>query len=398
MDKKRPIVYITRDIERALGMEPGGGYFVISNDTPQGRLVQKLYPDNVWLIDDPRGTLDTFDLLSLPEVAKTIEGNEADIVVFQNTPRIERLALSRGWRLMNPLADLAKKIEEKVSQVSWLNDDASLLPPHIVTKVSDISFDGRKFVLQFNHSHTGQGTFVVESADELESFRQKFPERECRVVQFVDGPVFTANVVVTTNAILVGSVSYQITGLEPFTDLPFSTIGNDWGLPHSMLSADELGRIRHIARLVGERMRRDGWKGLFGIDVIQDEKTREIFLLEINARQPASTTFESQLQRRLGITPTVFEAHVAALRESADESFDASPMRNVSDGAQIVQRVTAKPRLVDVPAIESRGLSVTTYENVEHNKELFRIQSNESIMKAHNTLGERGEFIRSCIK
>ncbi len=397
MDKKRPIVYITRDIERALGMEPNGEYFIVTNDGAQGRLVQERHPDSVWLIADPRGTLDTFDLLSLPEVAKTIENNDANLVVFQNTPRIERLAIERGWRLINPLADLAKKIEEKVSQVNWLNDDASLLPPHIVTKVSDVSFDGKKFVLQFNHSHTGQGTFIIESAETLDAFKQKFPERECRVVEFVDGPVFTANVVATSAGIIVGSISYQITGLRPFTDLPFSTIGNDWALPSMILSEEELGKIRHIARLVGERMRKEGWKGLFGIDVIQDSQTKEIFLLEINARQPASATFESQLQTRRGIVPTIFEAHLAALTDN-DESLTTDSVRNIRDGAQIVQRVTTTAHAVNIANLESQGLSVTPYENAEHNKELFRIQSNEGIMSAHNVLGERGESIRSCIQ
>lgn len=394
MDKKRPIVYITRDIERALGMEPKGDYYIVTNDAPQGQAAQKRYGDNVILINDPRGTLDTFDLLSLPHVAQAIDRLQANIVVFQNTPRIERLAIEREWRLVNPLAELAKRVEEKVSQVSWLNDDAMLLPPHAVTTVKDVTFEGQKFVLQFNHSHTGQGTFIIETAAALDEFKAKFPERECRVVEFVSGPVFTANAVVTETGCIVGSISYQITGLKPFTDLPFSTIGNDWSLPHAALSEDELGRIRHIARTVGERLKRDGWRGLFGIDVAQDALTREIFLLEINARQPASTTFESQLQARLGMSPTIFELHLAAL---TDQPADNENFRTIRDGAQVVQRVTEIPRTVDVTSLESRGFSVTRYENTEHNKELFRIQSEGGIMKEHNVLGEQGELIRSCI-
>ncbi len=395
MDKKRPIVYITRDIERALGMEPGGNYFIITNDTPQGQAAQKRHGDNVILIKDARGTLDTFDLLYLPQVAQTIDTLKANIVVFQNTPRIERLAAEREWRLVNPFADLAKRVEEKVSQVSWLNDDAMLLPPHAVTTVKDVNFEGEKFVLQFNHSHTGQGTFIIETAAALDEFRAKFPERECRVVEFVDGPVFTVNSVVTEAGVIVGSISYQITGLKPFTDLPFSTIGNDWSLPHDSLSEDELGRIRHIARTVGERLRRDGWRGLFGIDVVQDSLTREIFLLEINARQPASTTFESQLQTRLGMSPTIFEIHLAAL---TGQAVDDTNFRIIRDGAQIVQRVTEIPHAVNVAGLESQSLTVTAYGNTEHNKELFRIQSERGIMKGHNILGERGELIRSCIR
>lgn len=400
MDKKRPIVYITRDIERALGMNPGESYVVISNDDAQGRMAQERHPEGIILIRDPRGTLDTFDLLSLPQVARAIESRDANIVVFQNTPRIERLATERGWRLANPLADIARKIEEKVSQVNWLNEDAKLLPPHIVTVVKDLSFSGKKFVLQFNHSHTGQGTFVIESSAQLDEFKAKFPDRECRVVDFIEGPVFTMNVVVGPSSIILGSTSYQITGLAPFTDLPFSTIGNDWSLPKAILSAEELGAIDHMARVIGERMRREGWRGLFGIDVIQDAGTRDIFLLEINARQPASATFESKLQREAGMSPTIFEAHLSALTDSpcGTEGITNGGIGRIGNGAQIVQRVTASPRAADVESLSARGLSVTAYENTTHNKELFRIQSKTGIMSDHGTLGELGEFIRTCIR
>jgi predicted ATP-grasp superfamily ATP-dependent carboligase len=400
MDKKRPIVYITRDIERALGVDPSDSYIVISNDNAQGKLAKAAHPEGVKIIADSRGTLDTFDLMSLPQVANEIESRDANVVVFQNNPRIERLAIERGWRLVNPLAELAKRIEEKVSQVSWLNEDAKLLPPHMVAKVKEVSFEGKKFVLQFNHSHTGQGTFIIESAEQLNEFKAKFPDRECRIVDFVEGPVFTMNVAVGETETILGATSYQITGLEPFTDLPFSTIGNDWGLPRAVVSDVERGAIDHIARVIAERMRKEGWRGLFGIDVVQDAKTRDIFLLEINARQPASAVFESTLQREAGMSPTIFEAHIAALTGEAcvpGTSADSKAGR-ISDGAQIVSRVTKEPRAVDVQALSARGLSVTTYENAEHNKELFRIQSNKGIMSAHNTLGELGTFIRSCIK
>src|SRR5690242_3478977 len=105
MEKKRPIVYITRDIERALGMEPSARYLVISNDTPYGKEVQKKHPEHVRLVTSDTGALlDTFDLLALPSVAAFIAERNARIMVFQNNPRIERLSHERGWTLLNPSA------------------------------------------------------------------------------------------------------------------------------------------------------------------------------------------------------------------------------------------------------------------------------------------------------
>ena len=89
-------------------------------------------------------------------------------------------------------------------------------------------------------------------------------------------------------------------------------------------------------------MHKQGWKGLFGVDAILDEKTGTVHLLEINARQPASTTFESQLQHSTASNDyliSTFEAHLAAVLDAKPADFN---LINIDSGAQIVQRVTAQ--------------------------------------------------------
>lgn len=392
---KKPVVYVTRDIERALGMEPGAGYSVVSNDTPFGREVRSRFPSDVFLAADPRGTIDTYDLLLLPEVEAEISRRGAAVLVFQSTARIERLAAERGWELLNPSAALARRAEEKISQIAFLGEDAALLPPHRVAEVKDVEFDGKRFVLQFNHSHTGEGTHVVDSPDKLAALKERFPKRDARVVEFVEGPIFTVNAVVSGTETLVGNPSYQITGLPAFTDFPFSTIGNDWELPRLAQYERAYADTLDIARRVGARLAAEGWKGLFGIDVVFDEAAQRTHLLEINARQPASTAYESSLQTKGSPgSPTAFEAHLAALCGLPVPG----PLAQISSGSQIVKRKTERDATVDVEALKGRGISVIAYETDIPNKELYRIQSDRGIMKAHAILNDLGAFIASCIK
>lgn len=394
IDLKKPLVYVTRDIERALGMEPTGNYFVVSNKTPFGESIQKRYPDNVWLIDTTN-TIDTYDLLLLPQVQDVISKRSADVLVFQNTPRIERLSLEMGWNLINPKAELAKQVEEKISQVKWLQDDVSLLPPHKITILKDVQFAGKKFVLQFNHSHTGQGTFVIEDVHKLAELQSQFPDRECRVVDFISGPIFTVNAVVG-DEIFIGNPSYQITGIAPFTDLPFSTIGNDWELPQAPHYKNAYEDINKMAARLGERLQDDGWRGLFGIDVVFDEKKKKTYLLEINARQPASSVYESTLQKKADPDKmTIFEAHLASLLKIPMHAVEIS---SIEKGSQIVKRVTNEVYDVDITSMKKKGLLVLEYPNSLHNKELYRIQSNSGIMEGHNLLNSLGLFITSCVK
>jgi predicted ATP-grasp superfamily ATP-dependent carboligase len=393
---KKPVVYVTRDIERALGIEPKshnwGDYFVISNDGKFAREIKKKHPDNVWLIKKSE-VLDTYDLLALPEVEEIIlklnAETNANILVFQNTPRIERLTKEKGWNLLNPTAELAKEVEEKISQVKWLGVDAQLLPPHEITKIKNVKIENKKLVLQFNHSHTGQGTYVIENFVELKKLQEKFPDRECRVTDFIDGPVFTVNITVFGREILIGNPSYQITGLYPFTDLPFSTIGNDFALPHNPKYKKVYEKTKEIAETVGKKLSKSLWKGLFGIDVIYDEKSGKTYLLEINARQPASVVFESKLQKE----NTVFETHIFSLL-----GLKNIKPKNIVSGAQIVKRVTKKSFSIDINTLCEKKLNVIEYENSEQNKELFRIQSDKGIMEKHGELNDLGKFIESCIK
>ncbi len=410
-----PLVYVTRDIERALGLLGTPGYFIISNNTPFGQEVQAQYPENILLIESEE-LLDTSELLkheetkkfiakSQPSARAQVEG-EPIVLVFKNTSQIEKICSANNWTVLNPPASLANKVEEKISQVEWLGDLATCLPPHGIILCKDIVWKDTPFILQFNRAHTGTGTMFVENEKQLKDIQTKFPDRPARVTKYIDGPVFTCNIVVGNDAILAGNISYQITGLSPFTDNRFATIGNDWKLPHTLLNETQKQQINDIAQGIGEKMRADGWKGLFGIDVILEESTGELFLIEINARQPASTTYESVLQERIKNQElrigdvTTFEAHILAL---LNQPLADKKLITIEEGAQVIVR-NLESRIWNLESItnissvlKKNGFRTIEYTNTKPGTDRLRIQSEKSCMKTHNAMNELGENIRSTI-
>ena len=406
-------MYIARDIERALGCGPSPGYFVVANNSEYARSVQKKYPDFILLVDSP-APLDTFEILEKEETAAFVEKISKNdpgqvkpaILVFKSTARIEELCAKKGWTLLNPPAALAEKIENKITQVEWLglakHDSAeslaSLLPAFTISPAKKIAWEKKPLVLQFAHAHTGQGTILVNSEKELKEIQKQFPDRPVKASEYIKGPTFTVNVSVTSAQVAIGNPSYQITGMPPLTDSPFATVGNDWSLPHSILSERLLTELRDIAEKIGGHMRESGWCGLFGIDVVYDEERDQMKLIEINARQPASTTYESELQAKFRdnglVGTTIFEAHLAALT--------GSPLTEkqieINDGAQIVQRVTAKisetASLAEkIAELEKAGYSVIQYANTKPNQDLLRIQSDKDLMETHGKFNMRGQAI-----
>ena len=394
------IIYVTKEIERALGIEPIGDYYIITNKTKYSISIHEQYPNNIWLIDKGE-ILDTFELLMLPEVQEIISKHNASILVFKNTIHIESLCSEKKWKLLNPSSELSEKIENKISQTKWLGDLSSLLPPHNITLVKNIGIDildqKKVIIIQWSHGHTGNGTLLISNNDELETLKEKFPHREAKITDYIKGPMFTVNIVVTHNIILLGNISYQITGMMPFTDNPFSTIGNDWGVTHTILSENHIKKIEKIGEIIGQKMQSENWRGLFGIDIIYDEERDELKLIEINARQPASTTYESHLQSKSKIHGvqgiTTFEAHINALIE---KSVPVS-LIEINDGAQILQRVTKNTKKIDIEKLVTAGYKVIEYSNTKENADLLRIQSERGIMETHNKFNNRGKEIISLI-
>ncbi len=398
-DKK--IIYVTREIERALGMEPGANYKIAADRTPYAETIQKQYSDHVLLIDSPpEKPFGTGDLLKDERVKKLVSDNGGNVLVFKNTPRIEPLATANGWTLLNPKAVLGEQVENKLTQIEWLGDiGKEYLPEHRLQVTKFIRWNGTPFVVQWGHSYTGNGTMLISSQADLTAIQSRFPERMARVSAYIRGPSLTVNAVVGSDKILVSSISYQITGLAPFTDHPFTTIGNDWAVVKKILSVEDIETIESIAQKIGIKLNVNGWRGLFGVDVIKDEKSGKIYLVEVNARQTASVPFESFLQkeaRRNGAKGlTTFEAHLGALiGEKIDELIP------VKDGAQIVQRVTKtinSPAAETVKSLEQAGYQVVAYSNSKENEDLIRIQSMQGIMESHEKFNEKGSEIFSLL-
>jgi 8-oxo-dGTP pyrophosphatase MutT (NUDIX family) len=196
--------------------------------------------------------------------------------------------------------------------------------------------------------------------------------------------------------VLIGNISYQITGLEPFTDRPFATIGNDWGVVKKMLTPEQITYYKQIAQDVGKKFFDEGWRGLFGIDVVLDEKTGRLYLLEINARQAASTTYESQLQnagrgtRDEGREITTFEAHLASL---LNLNLNKYSLILIDDGAQIIQRVTKDIPTLSVNKGMEMDFSYILYNNTKPNSDLLRIQTPYTIIRKHNELNRNGRTL-----
>ncbi len=399
----KPVVYVVRDLERALGLSVATkGYYIISNYTAfANSLVNGR--KNILLLKENE-LLDTRDLLSHPKTRKFIgDLKNPNILVFKNTTRLEKLCGKYKYNLLNPSAETSTMVEEKITQVEWLEGLKKYLPSHEIKIAKDLKWSGDRFILQFNHAHTGNGTILVEDKKQLQAIQKDFPDRPVRVTKYVDGIMLTNNNVVWGEKVLCGNINVQITGFLPFTTRPFATVGNDWSFPHKLLNAKQKTEYIKMAKAIGEKLVQSNWKGLFGIDVMLEKKTGKLFLIEINARQPASTSFESILQQKINKTGlTTFQAHILALigQKNVDNKLTV-----IKDGAQITQKVLLENSKISnndanklVEQLHKNKFDVFVYDNTEFESDLVRVQSANGILQDENTLNKIGEKIKDLVQ
>lgn len=379
---KEPLFYITRNKERALGVE---------------KLLR-----NYKIIT-------TFPLKDTAEILKTTAIPKGVAIVFKNNPKIQRIAKEKKIRLLNPDYRLVEKYENKITQYQWLNKIIpEYLPTTIIATPHAVSFSELKkkldipFIYQSNRGHSGEGTQVVRDKNDWGKLKNKYPQRPFRFSKLIPGETFTLNVCLWEKCILLGNPSYQITGLSEFTDFPFATIGNDWLYANQKITKKDLRKVNKITKEIGKAMFQDGWKGLFGIDFIR--KKEKWFVIEINARQSASVNLETTYQQKQGSGLTMMTVHLAALLNiplPADCLKIQESVQKMKQGARILIRKKMTENHVRLKKLLSISgqewicdKQKIGHESIKHNEVIYSIQKeNGGFIEKHNQWNKSAQKI-----
>ena len=395
--EKTPVIFVAKDPDKGLGFsEKIPGFYIMC---PKEKITPDLQIKFGDSIIPSKISGSTRAILADENNLRKIQSLGAKILVFKNTPQIAKIARENNLEILNNSPELSSKIEDKISQFNWLENLREFLPPNSAVKfVKDVIWQG-PFLIQWNTGHSGDGTVLIQTEAELQTVKEKFPDREGRISKKIEGLTFTNNNIVNEEDILIGNISFQITGLSPFTKNEFSTIGNDFGLAGKILTAEQIEGYKKIAKLVGEKLQKENYKGCFGLDLILEKETGKWFLIEINARQTSSVNLESwlQTQNEDAIDKTTFGGHLTSLlgRNLNTE------LTKINHGGQIILRNQQDKhfnteKIKEELAKNFKPIFVST--NEKENEEILRIWTNGNIMKTQNEFSELGQKIIEIIE
>jgi glutathione synthase/RimK-type ligase-like ATP-grasp enzyme len=314
---KQSIFFITNDPERAIGLETllPSFHIVCIDKTSLTKQIMRQHTDIFCLehhLEEKNPIFRNSNrLLKRQEVIEYITRNcpkqkTPYIQVFKIAPNIEKTAEKNDFKVLNPNASLNRMFENKLPQYKNLKH-LEFFPQTKLITLKDESYSklvkefGEKFVLQYNRGHSGKSTIFIKEKQQYLKIQQKFPKRRVRISKFIKGQAWTVNACQTRYGCFYGGLSFQITGVSACTRKKGGTVGNDWTIAQN-LDNQIKHQIHEMITKIGDEMSKKGFKGLFGLDLIIDN-SQKVWLIEINARQPASISLHSQLQLKNQVIP-----------------------------------------------------------------------------------------------
>jgi len=178
---------------------------------------------------------------------------------------------------------------------------------------------GLPFVVQYPLSGGGKGTFFINNSRELKAAKSSLialtkgrisDNQEMVVSRFVRGPSPSVTGCVTRWGIFSTSPQHQVLSMKELYRRPAGGglfCGHDWSF--SRFSPSVYRQAKKAVEKTGQYLRGIGYRGIFGLDFIMDEKTKKLYVVECNPRLLGSFPVLTMAQIRNG-EPPILAFHI----------------------------------------------------------------------------------------
>ncbi|RMD77615.1 ATP-grasp domain-containing protein [Candidatus Dojkabacteria bacterium] len=311
--KQKPIIYISTDLERGMGLTEILDYHY--SLSAKKSIYDHVCKNNL-RTDSTSSYESTFDLIKSHDFNKICQTfkNNFYLRFFQISKEEEDFLKKNDIKYLNNNFSLCMIFEDKVNFSKLLKQNSKIKhPDNIVVDLSEgielceqliVEKFGLNKLLSFqkNSSYSGKGTLFGFASDFLK-ITQSLGSQFVKVSEYINGITFTINGCIYKSKTFVGAPQVQITGIPKISPSESACIGNDFSAAKEILSSNyHLSKKLFKTVLdVGSLMKKMNFRGLFGVDLILFDD--EFYVIEVNARQTANITFESQLEISQGVIP-----------------------------------------------------------------------------------------------
>jgi biotin carboxylase len=203
----------------------------------------------------------------------------------------EEICAELGYDLILPPDALRRRLDSKIVTTRLGEEAGAPSVPNVLgradsyAELDTLATDaglGSDLVVQTPYGDSGKTTFFISAEADWDANAADMIGQELKVMKRINNRAVAVEAVNTRHGTVVGPFMTDLTGYPELTPYQGGWCGNDL-FPEALDEAHRAIAIEHVRRL-GDRLRQEGYKGFFEVDVLVDLDSDEVYLGELNPR------------------------------------------------------------------------------------------------------------------
>jgi biotin carboxylase len=203
----------------------------------------------------------------------------------------EEICRELEYNLILPPDELRRRLDSKIVTTKLGEEAGAPSVPNVLgradsyTELSELATEaglGSDLVVQTPYGDSGKTTFFITSETEWDRDSENIIGEELKIMKRINNHAAAVEAVNTKHGTVVGPFMTDLTGYPELTPYRGGWCGNDL-FPEALSEVHRATAISHVRRL-GDRLRQEGYKGFFEVDVLIDLDSDEVYLGELNPR------------------------------------------------------------------------------------------------------------------
>jgi len=247
-------------------------------------------------------------LLSHPKTIEFISqnstktGHQIAIIPFKPSAKIDLICQKNNWLNIGNPSHLNRLLEDKIKFVQICQQNNIPTIPFSIDQFTQENFSkyqqlyGSKIFVQTRFGWAGNSSFFSDSWDEIKN--KIITGSPVKFSPLLSGYSLLNNCCLIKSELIQSPPALQYTGIKPFTQNPFTTVGRQWPClaPDSIIE-----KIKSITQQFSQIIQKMNYRGFFGLDFLVSGD--QVFLLECNPRLTASFDFYTQIEFKQNLNP-----------------------------------------------------------------------------------------------
>ena len=203
----------------------------------------------------------------------------------------EQICQELGYELILPPDSLRRHLDSKIVTTRLGEEAGAPSVPNVLGRaatypeLSKLAADaglGSDLVVQTPYGDSGKTTFFIKQESDWDADAEHMVGEELKVMKRINNRAVAVEAVNTRHGTVVGPFMTDLTGYPELTPYKGGWCGNDL-YPEALSEAHRAVAVEHVRRL-GDRLRQEGYKGFFEVDVLVDLDSDNVYLGELNPR------------------------------------------------------------------------------------------------------------------